>query len=320
MKRLLLSIAAFFYFSFINAQETLQSVTENGNSTDRRIVLDSGAVISNDNLIIDGSSIIGKPPLEIFGNSDSVAINIKDGAIRFENSMDPLAGGPSSILLGYSSSGEAYLKRNGVGNVGLSIESQSDGVNPASSTLTLGTEGSGDQIKLFNKTDGIQKSSGIRISSENTGYKDFRVEFGDEATSYPVMTLSSDSLSTFHGSVAVNAIPSSKYRLAVGGTILAESATVKLSEAWPDYVFEESYDLLSLEELRVYIHKNGKLPNVPSAEEIKENGMNVGEINRNLVEKVEELTLYMIQLNEDLKELKKRNEILLEKLRVQDAR
>lgn len=64
-----------------------------------------------------------------------------------------------------------------------------------------------------------------------------------------------------------------------------------------------------------YINASGNLPNVPSAEDIKENGMNVGEINKSLVEKVEELTLYMIQLSKDLKELKNRNAILLGKLR-----
>ncbi|MFV8282620.1 hypothetical protein ACNKXS_13805 [Christiangramia marina] len=314
----LCSLIALLSFSILTAQETLQSVTENGNTTNRRIILDSGAVVSNDNLFIDGTSITGKAPLEIIGNPDSIAINIQDGAIRFEKSFDANVGGPSSVLLGYSSSGKAYLKRDGAGDVGLRIESQSDGVNPVSSSVTLGTENSEDYLQLFNETDGIKKSSGIRISSGNSDYKDFKVEYGDNESSYPVMTLSPDSLTTFHGSVAVNTIPSTEYRLAVGGTILAESATVKLKEEWPDYVFKDSYDLLSLKDLEVYIKKNGKLPNIPSAKEIEKNGMNVGEINRNLVEKVEELTLYMIQLSADLKKLQQRNEHLLEKLKSQE--
>lgn len=239
------SLIALLSFSILTAQETLQSVTENGNTTDRRIVLDSGAVVSNDNLFIDGTSITGKAPLEIIGNPDSIGINIQDGAIRFKKTFDANVGGPSSVLLGYSSSGEAYLKRDGAGDVGLRIESQSDGLNQVSSSVTLGTENSEDYLQLFNETDGIKKSSGIRIASGNSEFKDFRVEYGNDSSSYPVMTLSADSLSTFHGNVAINAEPSARYRLAVGGTILAESATVKLTEKWPDYVFEDSYNLLS---------------------------------------------------------------------------
>ena len=312
------SLVTLFSFSLLSAQETLQSVTENGNTTDRRIVLDSGAVISNDNLIINGNTISGKAPLEIIGNQDSIGVNLQNGSIRFEKTMDSTVGGPSSVLLGYSTAGEAYLKREGEGNVGLRIQGRSDGINPVSSSITLGAENSGDQLQLFNESDNTESTSGIRISSGNSGYKDFRVEYGDDTSAYPVMTLSPDSLSTFHGSVAVNTSPSQDYKLAVGGTILAESATVKLKEEWPDYVFKESYDLLPLEDLEAYIKENGKLPNVPSAQEIEEKGMDVGEINRNLVEKVEELTLYMIQLNEDLQELKKRNKILLERLKTQD--
>jgi hypothetical protein len=65
---------------------------------------------------------------------------------------------------------------------------------------------------------------------------------------------------------------------------------------FPDYVFVKGYNLLPIRELQVYISNNGKLPNFPSATEVDEKGLDIGEINRLLVEKVEELTLYIIQL------------------------
>ncbi|MEM6718758.1 MAG: hypothetical protein AAF611_05575 [Bacteroidota bacterium] len=72
---------------------------------------------------------------------------------------------------------------------------------------------------------------------------------------------------------------------------------------FPDYVFEHDYELISLEELRTFIHKNKHLPNVPSAKVVAADGADLGELNRVLVEKVEELTLYILQLEARLQKL-----------------
>ncbi|SNY99687.1 hypothetical protein [Flagellimonas pacifica] len=89
--------------------------------------------------------------------------------------------------------------------------------------------------------------------------------------------------------------------LAVNGNIHAKEVKVDLI-GWPDYVFKEEYDVPTLEEVEKYIHENGHLINIPSAEEVEENGIQLGEMNRLLLEKIEELTLYVL-------ELKKENEI-----------
>ncbi len=72
---------------------------------------------------------------------------------------------------------------------------------------------------------------------------------------------------------------------------------------FPDYVFESDYELWSLERLGNYIDSNGKLPGMPSAEQVEKEGMDVGEVNRILVEKIEELTLHIIALNDRVNEL-----------------
>ncbi|WP_298423495.1 hypothetical protein [uncultured Kordia sp.] len=72
---------------------------------------------------------------------------------------------------------------------------------------------------------------------------------------------------------------------------------------FPDYVFEDDYQLLSFDELRNYINLNKHLPNVPSAKIVETNGADLGEMNRILVEKVEELTLYILQLEARLKKI-----------------
>jgi hypothetical protein len=87
------------------------------------------------------------------------------------------------------------------------------------------------------------------------------------------------------------------YLLAVNGKIISTEVTVSLRDDWPDYVFNKNYSLMSISELEKSIKENNKLPGVPSATDIKENGIQLGEMNKILLEKVEGLTLYIIELN-----------------------
>jgi hypothetical protein len=86
------------------------------------------------------------------------------------------------------------------------------------------------------------------------------------------------------------------YKLSVNGKIMTEELKVQLSGNWPDYVFEENYKLLSLKGIATFIEANGHLPGIPSASQIEDqNGFHVGEMNRLLLEKIEELTLLIIR-------------------------
>jgi len=84
-----------------------------------------------------------------------------------------------------------------------------------------------------------------------------------------------------------------KYKLSVEGRIGARGITVELT-SWADYVFEKAYKLLPLNEVEQFIKVNGHLPDVPSAKEIEEKGLDLGETNKILMQKVEELTLHLI--------------------------
>lgn len=88
-------------------------------------------------------------------------------------------------------------------------------------------------------------------------------------------------------------------KLTVKGNIHAEEVKVDLSVPGPDYVFKENYDLRSLEEVQNYIKEHGHLPNIPSAKEMETNGIQLGKMNMRLLEKIEELTLYVIQLKKE---------------------
>ena len=86
--------------------------------------------------------------------------------------------------------------------------------------------------------------------------------------------------------------------------LLAQEIKVSLKQNWPDYVFNKNYNLLPLNEVEQFIAENQHLPNVPSAAEVEANGVNVGEMNATLLKKVEELTLYIIDLQKQIDELK----------------
>ena len=83
------------------------------------------------------------------------------------------------------------------------------------------------------------------------------------------------------------------YKLAVKGKIRAEE--IKVETDWADHVFEEGYDLPTLEEVERHIQEKGHLINIPSAKEVQENGIQLGEMNKLLLEKIEELTLYILK-------------------------
>ncbi|UII79150.1 TMF family protein [Flagellimonas sp. CMM7] len=103
------------------------------------------------------------------------------------------------------------------------------------------------------------------------------------------------------------------YALAVVGSVITEGVTVKLqSDGWPDFVFKDDYLLPSLESIEDYIQNNGHLPNIPSALEIGRNGIHLGEMDAQLLQKIEELTLYTIQQQKEIDKLKNANQVLTE--------
>lgn len=82
---------------------------------------------------------------------------------------------------------------------------------------------------------------------------------------------------------------------AVAGKIIAEEVVVKLQSAWPDFVFHPDYSLKPLHEVEQFVRTNKHLPGIPSAAQVEEKGLSMGEMQNKLLLKIEELTLYMIE-------------------------
>jgi hypothetical protein len=115
-------------------------------------------------------------------------------------------------------------------------------------------------------------------------------------------------VSAANGNVGINTtVP--KAKLAVNGDILATKVKVT-QNGWPDYVFGKDYHLPRISELEQYILKHQHLPEVPSATEVTKDGLDLGDMNKRLLQKIEELSLYIIQLDKKNQELENRLKVV----------
>lgn len=121
------------------------------------------------------------------------------------------------------------------------------------------------------------------------------------------------------GNVSIGTTTPGSYKLAVAGKIAATGEVRVFTDgttSFPDYVFEPSYKLPLLEETEAFIKENHHLPEVPSAAEIAKEGMSLNEMNVILLKKVEELTLYMIELKKENTEMKKESQEMKKEIEV----
>ncbi|MEC7263732.1 MAG: hypothetical protein VXW38_08320 [Bacteroidota bacterium] len=115
------------------------------------------------------------------------------------------------------------------------------------------------------------------------------------------------------GKVGIGTTTFGSHKLAVEGSIGAREIKVEAS-GWSDFVFANDYELPTLEELEAYITKNKHLPEIPSEAEVTKNGIYLGEMNTKLLQKIEELTLYLIEEHKQNQMLQQKVEQLEQKL------
>ncbi|MEP5601480.1 MAG: hypothetical protein ABJL44_10705, partial [Algibacter sp.] len=124
---------------------------------------------------------------------------------------------------------------------------------------------------------------------------DNRLYIDNSGTSTPLIYGKFD---TDQVGINTNYIPSD-YTFAVNGKMIAKEILVQV-DPWPDFVFNKEYDLPSLKEVEHHIKEKGHLENIPSATEVEESGILLGNMNAKLLQKIEELTLYTIQQQKEL--------------------
>jgi hypothetical protein len=99
----------------------------------------------------------------------------------------------------------------------------------------------------------------------------------------------------------------------VYGKIVCKEVVVTPNN-WADFVFKKGYSLLSLEDVEDHINTQGRLPGIPSEQDVEKNGVAVGDMQVKLLQKIEELTLYMIEMKKENKELQTKLNTLQQQL------
>jgi hypothetical protein len=157
-------------------------------------------------------------------------------------------------------------------------------------------------FKVANQNHTVGRISSAYITSVNGGSGSLRFFTRDNGALNEKMTISSN------GYVGIGTV-SPVNKLDVNGTIHSKEVKVDMS-GWSDFVFKKEYNLPTLEEVEKHIAEKGHLENIPSEEEVLKNGINLGDMNAKLLQKMEEMTLYMIEQNKRMNQLEKENQNL----------
>lgn len=182
--------------------------------------------------------------------------------------------------------------------------------------------GNQDNLRIFHRrhTAGINwTTSEIRIQKTVDASDMHFISFRGEAGFSSSLVFgfgSQDMMAMSHtGRVSIGTLkqlsgPHTDSKLSVDGKLVAKSIYVTLL-GWADYVFDKNYKLPNLSEVEKFYKENKHLPEIPSEKEVAENGIDVGEMNKLLLKKVEELTLYVVEQQK----VSERQQIEIEKLK-----
>lgn len=267
------------------SSSTLQQVTDFGNTTSYRLDLQGGITIKNEQLLLDGSTKNSSYPLSVMANTDGAALNMLDGKLVQSNTKNGLetkysykGGGLLEYLTTALNSELNLLISDAKRSQLLSLE-----LNDA--TISIGSRDVGRYYSVRQELDSLSGSS-IDIEFEENGITS--LSFG------------SDTTMVFTGQLQLGDSTATGYDIVVGGAMISESMVMKLESTWPDYVFSEEYKLPSLASIQAYIEEHKHLPGLPSAKNVDQTGLNIAETNRILLEKVEELTLHLLELKNEI--------------------
>lgn len=175
-------------------------------------------------------------------------------------------------------------------------------INPTGRTLVIERDNEDSWLTFHDPNDhwysfGIDRSNSGALS----------LNFGGEVNS-------SQFVMDTNGNVGLGTGNPGGWKLAVNGNIRAKE--IKVETGWADFVFEKAYDLPDLKDVEAHIKEKGHLKDIPSADEVAQNGINLGEMNSKLLQKIEELTLYMIEFNKELQQLQEENKVLKQQVQL----
>lgn len=237
-------------------------------------------VFIKDNVQVNGWTLVSWTKItDLTGDQDGIPTGFAARVINL-----------SELATGFTTAnGSIYQFNNGRLNIN----------DPTAATGTVNITSTGPGIELAftgNNPANIYSTAALYLLTA-TGHP---LHFGSNG-------INSRAVLDVNGNFGIGTTDTKGYKLAVNGNAIFTKVKVKPFAGWPDYVFDENYQLPSLKALGDYVKSEEHLPGIPSASEIAQNGQDIGEINMQLLKKVEELTLYLLDHN-------KKIDLLLEKV------
>lgn len=252
--------------------------------------------------------------------SPATKLHVKDGQIRVDCNtyarVEYAASGALQWSVGTRNTNDYYIYRESgttnvlipSGNVGIGTTNPQSPLS-VSGQLVVGDPYQGDASLNVTKSYGgfgrltqIYPGTGANLDALNLmGATDANGNYswwawgihGDSWTINPGTNFGVGLTMTTSGNVGVGTTNPGTYKLAVNGTIHTKEVVVD-TNGWSDYVFKPDYRLASLHEVQQTIEKEGHLPGIPSAKEVAEHGIGLGDMQAKLLAKIEELTLHQI--------------------------
>ncbi|HKC68006.1 MAG TPA: hypothetical protein VKG26_07230, partial [Bacteroidia bacterium] len=266
-------------------------------------VIYSSVLVDNTGKLVSGPAASATGAAWILsGNTGTYASGISQamGALDNQADLPLLAGGTEKLRIW--SNGGLNLSNTGVIQCG--------GTSPITSISDMG---------LYSQRSGYD----MRFVTNNGNFNFYtNIADGTNPLGTPAVSISSTGQTIINASAGGDALilndvssnsssPGNNFKVKSNGVVCAREVIVRaIGNSFPDYVFTKGYKLMPLSEVSSFIEKNHRLPNMPSAAEIEKDGASLGEIQRVSVEKIEELTLYMIELKQEIEKLKQENKDL----------
>jgi hypothetical protein len=235
----------------------------------------------------------GKIGLNVFGENNTLSIVGGGTALNGSDRKIKMWANGGTIFTGGANFSSSLIVSNSTTNPTLDISGGKGNISSTEGDFRIGTAANRLKMGVFT-TGGTAGQS--RIFSSGTSA---RLTFG--LNSLDIIGILPDNNGTIViGNGTGISDFAAGYKLNVQGKIVCTELMVKAVAAWPDYVFNPGYSKLSIPELSSYIQQNRHLPGIPAAAEIEKSGIEMGEMQRKMMEKIEELTLYIIELEKRL--------------------